>query len=125
MPPSYTTLDHPILGNLRGLVSSTGATATATATVQYRGIKFAEIPGRWRDPILLSGRLSDTEYDCTEFGPECPQHLDGMAFDLSLLGNVQVEPQSRSQSELESLNLIITSPANVDVQTSSLPVLVW
>jgi carboxylesterase type B len=112
-------LEHPLLGKLRGCDSGHGT------TIQYRGIQFATIEGRWKDPVLVNARLSNDERDCTKFGPECPQALGGLDFDLSLVGNVKLDAGTRSQSELECLHLVVTTPANTDVEISNLPVVVW
>lgn len=95
-------------------------------TTQYRGIKYAEIPGRWKESLLLSQPLgtSDTEYDATKFGPLCPQHPGAFAFDLSLVGNVTLEQESTEQSEFECLNLNVTVPKGIKAG-DNLPVFVW
>jgi carboxylesterase type B len=114
------TLDHEILGQVRGVVSKDAR------TVQYRGIKFADIPGRWQDPVLLSGPLSVNEetFDATEYGPSCPQNPNGWVFDLSLIGYVSLEPENVEESELECLNLVVTVPAGLK-KLDGLPVMVW
>ncbi|KAH7390379.1 Alpha/Beta hydrolase protein [Cadophora sp. MPI-SDFR-AT-0126] len=115
-------LNHPSLGRMRGQVSSDGK------TVQYRGIKYAQIPGRWQDPVLLSG-LADVsedekEFDASRHGPSCPQHPGGHAFDLSLVGNVTLENENTAMNEFECLNLIVTVPKGVNAE-DKLPVFVW
>jgi carboxylesterase type B len=112
-------LTHPILGRLKGLVSSDGQ------TTQYRNIKHASIPGRWQNPILFSQKY-ETEFDATKFGPSCPQHSAGFAFDLSLIGNVELEREKevKEVNEFECLNLAVTVPNGVDAG-KGLPVMVW
>jgi carboxylesterase type B len=114
------TLDHEILGQIRGFVSED------ERTVQYRGIKFADIPGRWQDPVLLSGPLSEKAepFDATKYGPSCTQNPNGQLFDLSLIGKVSLEPEKVEQSELDCLNLVVTVPAAVK-NLDCLPVMVW
>jgi carboxylesterase type B len=114
------TLDHEILGQIRGLVSED------ERTVQYRGIKFADVPRRWQDPVLLSRPLSGkTEpFDATKYGPACTQHPNGQQFDLSLIGNVSLEPENVEQSELDCLNLVVTVPAGLK-NLDRHPVMVW
>jgi carboxylesterase type B len=114
------TLDHEILGQIRGLVSED------ERIVQYRGIKFADIPGRWQDPILLSGPLNEKAepFDATTYGPSCTQNPNGWLFDLSLIGHVSLEPKKVEQSELDCLNLVVTVPAGVK-KLGGLPVMVW
>jgi carboxylesterase type B len=114
------TLDHEILGQIRGIASEDGQ------TVQYRGIKFADVPGRWQDPVLLSGPLSEKAepFDATEYGPSCTQNSNGWLFDLSLIGHVSLESKKVEQSELDCLNLVVTVPAGVK-KLNGLPVMVW
>lgn len=112
-------VDHEVLGRIRGMRSQSGE------TIQYRGIKFAEVPGRWKDPVLFSQNLSNAEFDATKFGPSCPQKAGGLDFDLSLVGNVRLQHEPQDQSELECLNLVVTVPLQTKGVISSLPVIVW
>ena len=114
-----TQIDHPILGRIRGLPSN------SQKTVQFRNIKFAEIPGRWQDPIQFSKRLSSNEYDATRFGPCCPQNAAGVKFDLGLVGDVYLEHDEILQSEFECLNLVVTVPQTENLKNQRLPVMVW
>ncbi|KAH6705400.1 Alpha/Beta hydrolase protein [Leptodontidium sp. MPI-SDFR-AT-0119] len=115
-------LNHKTLGRMRGRVSDNGK------TVQYRGIKYADIPGRWQDPVLLDGPLrvdeDGREYDATRHGPSCPQHAGGHAFDLSLVGDVSLGNEYTETSEFECLNLVVTVPKGVK-PGDGLPVFVW
>lgn len=112
-------LTHPILGRLRGISSS-------EETTQYRNIKYANIPGRWKDSVLLSQK-NRVEFDATKFGPSCPQHPVGFPFDLSLVGNVELEREKEAEigDEFECLNLVVTVPSNGNVEKGLLPVMVW
>lgn len=114
------SLNHESLGRMRGRVADDGK------TVQYRGIKFAHIPGRWKDPVLFDGPLTSygKEFDATKHGLSCPQHPGGFAFDLSLVGNVSLKQESAETSELECLNLIVTVPEGREAG-DKLPVFVW
>jgi len=116
-----TILNHGTLGRMRGLLSEDGK------TVQFRGIKYASIPGRWRDPVLLSEKLveGDGEFDATKHGPSCPQHPAGFAYDLSLVGNVALTRENEEQSELDCLNLIVVVPVESLGKEAKLPVMVW
>ena len=115
-----TQIEHPILGRIRGLPSQ------SQKTVQFRNIKFAKIPGRWQDPILFSERLGDDEFDATRFGPCCPQKVEGLNFDLGLIGDVKLEHDEILQSEFECLNLVVTVPQLDNVtKNGGLPVMVW
>jgi carboxylesterase type B len=115
------TLNHPTLGRMRGLLSEDGK------TVQFRGIKYASIPGRWQDPILLSQKLveEEGEFDATKHGPSCPQHPAGFAYDISLVGNVALTRESEELSEFECLNLIVVVPVENLGKEEELPVMVW
>ncbi len=113
-------LNHETLGRMRGKQSQDGR------TIQYRGIKYAEIPGRWQEPVMFSQNLSSSrsDFDATKHGPSCPQHPGSFAFDLSLVGNVTLAQESAEQSEFECLNLTVTVPAGTRVG-DKLPVFVW
>jgi carboxylesterase type B len=114
-----SSIDHPILHRLRGIVLENNE------IVQYRGIKYAAIPGRWRDPVLLSQSLSDSEFDATHFGPSCSQALGAQGMDASLVGNVNLAHTPEPQSEFECLNLTVTVPASSERGGKGLPVVVW
>lgn len=114
------SLDHDVLGRMRGITSKDGK------TIQYRGIKYANIPGRWQDAVISTCPLSQagTEFDATKHGPSCPQHPGGFAFDISLIGDVQMTLEETKQDEFECLNLVVTVPARIE-REERLPVLVW
>ncbi|TVY82959.1 Lipase, partial [Lachnellula suecica] len=115
---STQILTHPILGQLRGRVSSNNQ------TTQFRNLKYAKIPGRWQDPVLFSQKHKTT-FDATKFGPSCPQHPAGFEFDLSLVGDVTLEREKevREVDEFECLNLVVTTPSGVN-PGGRLPVMV-
>ncbi|PMD31812.1 para-nitrobenzyl esterase [Hyaloscypha variabilis F] len=106
---------------MRGLLSEDGK------TVQFRGIKYASIPGRWEDPVLANEKLieGDGEFDATKHGPSCPQHPAGYAYDLSLVGDVALTRVNEEQSEFECLNLIVVVPVESVGKAEKLPVMVW
>ena len=116
-----TILNHKTLGRMRGLLSEDGK------TVQFRGIKYASIPGRWEDPVLANEKLieGDGEFDATKHGPSCPQHPAGYAYDLSLVGDVALTRVNEEQSEFECLNLIVVVPVESVGKAEKLPVMVW
>jgi len=118
---AMTTLNHETLGRMRGLLSEDGK------TMQYRGIKYASIPGRWKDPILENKKLAEggAEFNATRHGPSCPQHPAGFAYDLSLIGNVSLKRENEELSEFECLNLIVVVPVELDKKHQKLPVMVW
>lgn len=113
-------LQHQSLGRMRGQLLDDGR------TIQYRGLKYAHIPGRWKDPILLSGPIDTdgSEFDATKYGPPCPQHVGGHAFDLSLVGNVRLMNENTETLELECLNLVVTVSTGTRAR-GGLPVFVW
>lgn len=113
------SLNQEILSQMRGKESQDGR------TIQYRGIKFANIPGRWQDPVLLSHRLSsNSAFDATKHGPSSPQHPGAFAFDVSLVGNLTLTQESTEQSEFECLTLSVTVPIGTKIG-DKLPVFVW
>lgn len=114
-----SVLDHPGLGQLRGHVSED------RRTVQFRNLKFASIPGRWRDPIPSHGKLSAGQFDARKFGPVCPQHPAALDVKFGILDNCGFPSQEMIQSELECLNLVVTVPVLADCELSKLPVMVW
>jgi Carboxylesterase family len=116
-----TMLAHETLGRMRGKLSEDGK------TVQFRGIKYAAIPGRWQDPILWNEKLAEREgeFDATKHGPSCPQHPAGFPYDLSLVGNVALTRENEEHSEFECLNLIVVVPVESIGKDERLPVMVW
>jgi len=126
---STTLLQHSTLGPIRG------RRFKENNTTQFRGLKYASIPGRWQDPILLEkypeSRHTEEINGC-RFGPSCPQHLGGWKFDLSLIGDVKLEKLGDKAegvddvNELECCNLIVTIPDSCEkIGEGSLPVFVW
>ena len=131
---SDQTLAHPTLRcSIRGKASTT--------TTQFRNLKYATIPGRWIDSIpnnTLGTGVEDV-FDATTFGPSCQQKRGGQAWDLTLLGNVQMPLQMGHRSneeemdEFECLNINVTVPkTTLDQQRNAgntggkgLPVFVW
>jgi carboxylesterase type B len=114
------TMNHETLGQMRGIKSKDGK------TIQYRGIKYANIPGRWQDAVISNSPLSqqETEFDATKHGLSCPQHPGGFAFDVSLIGDVKMVLEENEQDEFECLNLVVTVPAGIEMG-ARLPVFVW
>jgi len=109
-------IHHDILGDLQGLLSDD------ETVVQYRGLKYAEIPARWQDSILFSQQYSEEIFDARKHGAACPQHPGAFEFDQSLVGDIRFPAPSVEQSELDCLNLVITMPAKLDRPA---PVMVW
>ncbi|KAI0065295.1 alpha/beta-hydrolase [Artomyces pyxidatus] len=90
---------------------------------QYRGIKYASIPARFRQSKLFTAYHSRT--DATRYGPVCPQPK-GKTVEEELFGFAEDEfpVQNLKQIESECLNLNITCPGGLS-RSSCLPVLLW
>ncbi|KAF8472830.1 Alpha/Beta hydrolase protein [Kalaharituber pfeilii] len=101
------TISHPTLqSKLTGVVLHDGK------IVQYRGVKFANIPARFaRSTPIESYPL---ELDCTKFGPIAPQDVNP-AFEawLFAIPPEQSVAQNFTMDEYECLNLIVNTPVNV------------
>ncbi|KAI8940077.1 hypothetical protein NX059_003796 [Plenodomus lindquistii] len=114
----HTTLQ----ASIRGLRSP--------SIIQFRGLKYANIPARYKESVpndvLTPG--SDGVVDATEFGPSCPHSRAAQAWDLTLLGNVNLPPtREEKMNEFECLNLNVVVPTehlNSD-PIRQLPVFVW
>ncbi|KAH7143498.1 Alpha/Beta hydrolase protein, partial [Dactylonectria macrodidyma] len=111
-------VNHPTLGRIEGI------SLEDEGVVQFRGIPFGSIPGRWKHPVLLHGKLSTRTFDATCFGPASPQGEGGQRGDLALVGDMQLGERDVAESETKCLNLVITRPARL-VLGDKLPVLVW
>lgn len=129
-------------------VTFRGIRNTALKVDQFRGIKFADITGRWKEPVLLpissyevsqkssssntrksllQERLSTSSnhngklvYDATKFGPISPQPKEDVHGYYAVPPNVEIPIPSDCayQDEFEMLNLTITRPA-YDYQSSN------
>ncbi|KAF8506291.1 carboxylesterase [Hysterangium stoloniferum] len=88
---------------------------------QYRGIKYASIPGRFRRSQLHTSYTRTT--DAKAHGPIAPQ-IKRFRPDESSFGLVREEPSPLIQDEFECLNLTITSPG-LEVANGPLPVMIW
>ncbi|TFY54861.1 hypothetical protein EVG20_g9537 [Dentipellis fragilis] len=100
------------------------ALSTSDAPVhQYRGIKYASMPVRFRQSRLFTSYRPRT--DATRFGPICPQPK-GRPVEEELFGFSEDEYplQNFKQIESECLNLNITCPAGLTSE-SALPVMIW
>ncbi|TDL19571.1 alpha/beta-hydrolase [Rickenella mellea] len=94
---------------------------------QYRGIKFASIPARFRRSTLFTSYATKT--DATKHGPITPQvknrNLEERLYGVS---RDQIPPALRvstpRQDEFECLNLTITRPGHIP-NDKLLPVMVW
>jgi len=107
------------------------------STIQFRNLKFAKVPGRWQDSILNDtlDPVMDGCYDATYFGPSCPHKRGAQAWDLTLIGAIQMpfgeghRSEEESMNEFECLHATVTVPKSVlrgEVnKEKGLPVFVW
>ncbi|KAK6357771.1 hypothetical protein TWF718_002077 [Orbilia javanica] len=108
-------LEHPYLGSITGIQKS-------STVHQYLGLKYAEIPGRFSEPVLHIPK----DANATHYGPQAPQGGDTCAGEFGLIGQVlPIDDVVNSMSESDCLTLNITVPSSTDVKYSDLPVLVW
>ncbi|KAH9849061.1 carboxylesterase [Lenzites betulinus] len=107
---TFTGIVHPI--------------STPDAPVhQYRGIKYASIPARFRQSKLCTHYPPLT--DCSRFGPICPQPMfKSVEEELFNLTEDCIPDQALILSEFECLNLNITCPAD-STPDSHYPVMIW
>ncbi|KAF9482676.1 alpha/beta-hydrolase [Pholiota conissans] len=91
---------------------------------QYRGIKYASIPARFRQSKVFHSYPVIT--DATTYGPICPQKVPPKSLQESLFGiPMDIIPnQKLQQNEFECLNLNITCPGNL-TSRSRVPVMLW
>ncbi|KDQ60133.1 hypothetical protein JAAARDRAFT_56105 [Jaapia argillacea MUCL 33604] len=90
---------------------------------QYRGVKYASVPARFRQSKLQTSYPSHV--DCTRYGPICPQVIKRDA-DAAMFGLTvdDVPSQVFKQNEFECLNLNITCPGDISPE-SAIPVMLW
>ncbi|KAF3939209.1 Acetylcholinesterase [Dactylella cylindrospora] len=110
------TLDHPYLGRITGIQKS-------PKTRQYLGIKYAEVPGRFSDPVPHIPK----DVNATRYGPQAPQGPDTCSGEFGLIGQtLPLDEVVNTISETECLTLNITVPSGDSAKKySDLPVLVW
>ncbi|KAJ4468874.1 Alpha/Beta hydrolase protein [Lentinula aciculospora] len=91
---------------------------------QYRGIKYASIPARFRQSKVFASY--PPLVDASRYGPICPQVKNMNSFEETLFGlnDDDIPKQILKQNEFECLNLNITCPGGLSSQ-SRLPVMVW
>ncbi|KDR72573.1 hypothetical protein GALMADRAFT_142888 [Galerina marginata CBS 339.88] len=91
---------------------------------QYRGIKYATIPARFRQSRVCTSYPPIT--DASKHGPICPQIRPKKTVEENLFGIPQedIPMQKFKQDEFECLNLNITCPGGLTPR-SRIPVMVW
>ncbi|KAK1138692.1 hypothetical protein N8T08_002083 [Aspergillus melleus] len=96
-------------------------TSDGTSVNQYRGIKYARIPGRFERAIPVDG-FDAKVVDATKFGPRCPQVDVDVRHLLRIPEDVDIPKEP--EDEFDCLNLEITCPP-AGSTSHSLPVLLW
>ncbi|KAF8899784.1 Alpha/Beta hydrolase protein [Gymnopilus junonius] len=91
---------------------------------QYRGIKYATIPARFRPSRLCETYPPIT--DASKHGPICPQIRSRKSVEENLFGIPleDIPHQNQKQNEFECLNLNITCPGDLTLH-SRVPVMLW
>ncbi|KAF5712487.1 triacylglycerol lipase V precursor [Fusarium mundagurra] len=119
MTVSDYTLNHPELGRIIGL-------ARDDDVVQFRGIPFASVPGRFRQSILRAGPLPSQPFNARQPGPECPQLvLPFPSYWTAPPPSGYPALEKPVQDEFNCLNLSITAPLKVLESGQNVPVLVF
>ncbi|KAF5540165.1 triacylglycerol lipase V precursor [Fusarium mexicanum] len=117
MTMSDYTLNHPDLGSIIGL-------ARDDAVVQFRGIPFASVPGRFRQSIRREGPLPSQPFSARQPGPECPQSvLPFPTYWTAPPPSGYPTLEKPIQDEFNCLNLSITAPRKVLESGHNVPVL--
>ncbi|RKK10007.1 hypothetical protein BFJ68_g8812 [Fusarium oxysporum] len=119
MAVSDYTLKHPELGSIIGF-------ARGDDVVQFRGIPFASVPGRFRQSILRAGPLPSQPFDARQSGPECSQLV--LPFPLYWTApppSGYPALEKPIQDEFNCLNLSITAPRKALESGQNVPVLVF
>lgn len=124
---TFTGLEHPL-------------SSPETRIHQYRGIKYASVPARFRHSYLWTKfpMITDASkhgfvpsfyfrsHSHTTCSPICPQVRSSRSVEEAMLGLPadSFPRDSLPQDEFECLNLSITCPAGLNPQ-SRLPVMLW
>ncbi|KAF2025247.1 alpha/beta-hydrolase [Setomelanomma holmii] len=127
--------DHECVIQHSTLQCSLRGKSSATS-VQFRNLKYASIPGRYQDSIPNDTLkvAKDGHFDATHFGPSCPQRRGAQAWDLTLVGDVNLpcEPgqgETEEMDEFECLHVNVTVPKSALNKTGQkeggLPVFAW
>lgn len=126
--PKLNTILHKINQlTVHGLLSQQDSTGSVAS---FRGIKYANVPGRWHQSILVDLASQKGDLDATGWGPRPPQTVDMMHH---LTGHLYPRMSTYdAMSEFECLNLNVYSPTAAlltnskrNPLVSKLPVIVW
>ncbi|KAH6668995.1 Carboxylesterase family-domain-containing protein [Halenospora varia] len=126
---TFAIVHEPIVEHYRLNTTFTGVHHTLSTAEQeiwqFRGIKYANIPGRFRQSTLNS-IFPSVGVDATKYGPKCPQPSLPTRLEDPLIGATSAKAQHATDtfSEFECLNLNITAPADQRFG-SDLPVMVY
>ncbi|KAF9775799.1 hypothetical protein IL306_006068 [Fusarium sp. DS 682] len=119
MTTSDYTFNHPKLGSIIGF-------ARDDDVVQFRGIPFASVPGRFRQSVLRAGQLPSQPFNARQPGPECPQlNLPFPQYWTAPPPSGYPPLEKPAQDEFNCLNLSITAPRKVLESGQNAPVLVF
>ncbi|KAI6021718.1 Alpha/Beta hydrolase protein [Pisolithus microcarpus] len=120
--PSHVFLRHVTLQTTFKGIEHPISTSD-TPILQFRGIKYASVPARFRQSKLCTSY--PPVVDSTRYGPICPQSSQRtVEEELIGLPEADLPRQCFPQDEFECLNLNITCPAHQNSE-SRLPVMVW
>ncbi|CCM01185.1 uncharacterized protein FIBRA_03233 [Fibroporia radiculosa] len=127
MIAKFTSTEEPVVLHEELATTFTGlvhpASTPETPVHQFRGIKYATIPARFRQSALCTSYPPQT--DASHYGPICPQHrYRGAEAELFGLPEDALPHQVLKQNEFDCLNLNITCPGDATA-TSRLPVMLW
>jgi carboxylesterase type B len=91
----------------------------------YLGIRYAEIPERFRNSTAVNLQTHNGIIDATAYAPRCPQPRNwGRERRQHLYEGIQ-PVTSIPMSEFECLNLNIYTPPSAGDRATKLPVVVW
>ena len=141
LPGSLPELYHERLGTT--FIGVEHPISTLEATIhQFRGIKYASVPARFRQSRLFNSysqitdatRLGSVMVACSPLARNCSPHTrrsvcpqevcKSLEEDMFGLSPDESPTQTFKQNEFECLNLTITCPAGLNSQ-SRLPVMLW
>ncbi|KAL2809420.1 Alpha/Beta hydrolase protein [Aspergillus granulosus] len=92
-----------------------------TPVHHFRGIKYANIPGRFECATPVEG-FQGKDVDCSSYGPRCPQVDIDVRHLLRIPEDYEIHPEP--EDEFECLTIDITAPPR-STHNGDLPVLVW
>jgi len=109
------SLDHPTIGQVRG--NRVGNVA------QFLGIKFASLKDRFAAPALAT--YSGAGLDATSHGPQALSPPGAVDMEFGLIQQALPKPSFPGVSDLEGLNLNISTPLDAPAAGARYPVLVF